>query len=1133
MPAVRMVSDRMPTSLQSWHAWFDAQTIERARTYADEGEVERVVRDGPAVQATVHGHQTYRLSIEAPGLAADGERGLVCGDLSSQCECPVGWRCKHAAAALIALARNLGVPDGLDEDQRPAATPRPSSGQRQPRGAPQPPAPALPVAQAQRDEQSMQVAAWLRAATHRDGSLAAEHQLCWHLLPPRPGGETRWRIGAVLAKRLKSGARGVGKRYPELTRALEQLAPTLGHAELHLLRRLAGLRHPHHAWEEGWLDSACGATGDLLQQLIAGGACHFEGFSNPPLRLGPTRRAELAWTGGKDGWRLEVRPAHGRIIPVDPPWWIDGIEAGPLETGLDAAAFDVLRTMPPVPLALLPTALPVLARLVPGLPDPPVAPAAVPPGGYLLPCRLRLAAPGGYPAGGIEVEALAVWLRYGEVLVEADGAAVARSPDGRTVVRDLPAEQALLAQLAGLGLATDADLRLVRGPGAPRAAVPVAIHRASCEEALRSGSAAVAMPPTVLAAARAAGWTIEGVASAAPDLAAEVIEVQVGEPEGIDWFELHLGIRLGDERIDLTPVIAQLVAGGAGARAALPRIELSGRSWLLMALPDGRLVRLPEDEVARIAARIEALFDAQPPPGRGWRVDRALALQIDDLAAGHAIAGERLGRLVAALRELAVPGEAAPPPGLSAELRPYQRVGLGWMQRLRACGVGGVLADDMGLGKTVQTIAFICAEHAEGRLDRPVLVVCPASLIGTWRAELARFAPGLSVAVLHGVDRLRDPDELLRRHVLITTYGTLLRDQDLFESIELHLAVCDEAQTIKNAAAKAGAAVRRLRARHRLALSGTPLENHLGELHTLMHWLVPGLLGDRSRFERVFRKPIEQDGDAGRAALLRARVAPFMLRRTKAQVAPELPPRTEAVVPLELTATQRELYESVRLAMDRRIREALVAKGLSRSRIDVLDALLKLRQVCCDPRLVRGSESTGAASAKLDWLSDTLPEMADEGRRVLVFSQFTSLLDLVESDVLRPANLPWLRLDGSSRDRQGLVERFQAGEAPVFLLSLKAGGTGLTLTMADTVILLDPWWNPAAEAQAADRAHRIGQDKPVFIYRPVCTGTVEERIQELQRRKKALADALWEGDGQGGAELTEEDIQALLAPLPG
>ena len=322
-----------------------------------------------------------------------------------------------------------------------------------------------------------------------------------------------------------------------------------------------------------------------------------------------------------------------------------------------------------------------------------------------------------------------------------------------------------------------------------------------------------------------------------------------------------------------------------------------------------------------------------------------------------------------------------------------------------------------------------------------------------------------------------------------------------------------------------------LRARHRLCLTGTPLENNLGELWSIMHFLNPGLLGERKRFAQDFRTPIEKHGDMARRDALVARVRPFMLRRTKSAVARDLPARTEIVERLQFDTAQRDLYESVRLATYGQLREEIAARGLARSHIAILAALLKLRQVCCDPRLLRLEHGgRDAGSAKLERLMEMLPEMLAEGRRVLVFSQFTSMLALI-SAALDEAGITYTTLTGETDDRAAPVRRFQSGEVPVFLISLKAGGVGLNLTAADTVILYDPWWNPAAEAQAIDRAHRIGQDKPVFAYRLIALGTVEEKMLELQARKRSLADALLSGSAAASAEITEGDLEALFAPI--
>ncbi len=478
--------------------------------------------------------------------------------------------------------------------------------------------------------------------------------------------------------------------------------------------------------------------------------------------------------------------------------------------------------------------------------------------------------------------------------------------------------------------------------------------------------------------------------------------------------------------------------------------------------------------------------------------------------------------------------DVAVPASLQAELRPYQRQGLNWLQFLRAHHLGGVLADDMGLGKTVQTLAHLLREQEDGRLDRPCLVIAPVSLLGNWRAEAARFAPSLRTRVWHGQGRhgtafAEDCD------LLIAPYSLLQRDKERWLAQPWHIVVLDEAQHIKNATTHAAQVVSALDARQRLALTGTPLENHLGELWSLYHFLMPGFLGSHKRFGELFRTPIEKLGDTDALARLRQRVTPFMLRRTKDVVAQELPPLIESVTRVTLASKQADLYETIRLATEKAVREALAAKGLARSQIQVLDALLKLRQVCCDPRLVKTLPATAKApaSAKLGLLMELLPELLAEGRRVLLFSQFTSMLTLIEAE-LQAAGLAWTKLTGQTQKRDEAIARFTSGEVPLFLISLKAGGTGLNLPQADTVIHYDPWWNPAVEAQATGRAHRMGQTRQVMAYKLVAEGTIEERILALQERKAALAQGLLTGAAAREQPLfTEGDVAELLRPLGG
>jgi SNF2 family DNA or RNA helicase len=442
------------------------------------------------------------------------------------------------------------------------------------------------------------------------------------------------------------------------------------------------------------------------------------------------------------------------------------------------------------------------------------------------------------------------------------------------------------------------------------------------------------------------------------------------------------------------------------------------------------------------------------------------------------------------------------------------------------------LADDMGLGKTLQTLAHIQVEKDAGRLTEPALIIAPVSLMGNWQREAARFCPELRSLVLHGQDRHSAAVNMTEHDLVIAPYSLLHRDRERWLQAQWHLVVLDEAQNIKNASTQAAQVVSQLQTRHRLCLSGTPMENHLGEIWSLFHFLMPGFLGSQQRFKTLFRTPIEKQADPERMTQLRARITPFMLRRTKALVAHELPPKIETVMRVELGGQQADLYETIRLGMEQTVRAALADKGLAKSQITILDALLKLRQVCCDPHLLKLEAAQAvSASAKLEQLMEMLPEMLAEGRRVLLFSQFTSMLTLMEAE-LKKRKLPWVKLTGQSQKRDELIQRFTSGEVPLFLISLKAGGVGLNLPQADTVIHYDPWWNPAVENQATDRAHRIGQTQSVWVVKLVAQGTIEERILALQERKAALADSMYSGATARKEPLfTENDLAELLKPL--
>lgn len=590
-------------------------------------------------------------------------------------------------------------------------------------------------------------------------------------------------------------------------------------------------------------------------------------------------------------------------------------------------------------------------------------------------------------------------------------------------------------------------------------------------------------------------------------------------------FSLDFGIEIDGDRVPLLPILMRLHERGGMASARIAGNEV------VTSLDDGRILKLPAERVARLLAVIEDMIDsASQTRGDTMVLDATAAhtvLDLEDVLTTRWQEGTAIAASVARFRATGEIPEATVPASFKASLRPYQQQGVNWLQHLREHDLGGLLADDMGLGKTAQTIAHLAIEAEAGRLDRPALVIVPTTLVPNWRAELARFAPHLRVVVLHGLDRHERRRDLSGVQVVITTYTVLTRDIEAMAALPWHIVVLDEAQAIKSANSKATHAVCRLDARHRLCLSGTPIENHLGELWSQFAFLMPGLLGNRKSFGRRFRTPIEKDGDPVRRRLLSTRIRPFILRRTKAAVATELPPKHTILRRITLAPDQRELYETIRATMHAKVTEGIAAKGVGQSHILVLDALLKLRQVCCDPRLMRASGS----SSKLDDLLDMVSEMVSEGRRILLFSQFTSMLDLIKPR-LKEAGIAFAELRGDTADRAEPVRAFEAGEMPLFLISLKAGGRGLNLTSADTVIHYDPWWNPAVEDQASDRAHRIGQTKSVFVYKLIAADTVEERIVELQERKAALASLALSEDGSALPTLDAGDIDYLFGATP-
>ncbi|MBL9212759.1 MAG: DEAD/DEAH box helicase [Opitutaceae bacterium] len=572
---------------------------------------------------------------------------------------------------------------------------------------------------------------------------------------------------------------------------------------------------------------------------------------------------------------------------------------------------------------------------------------------------------------------------------------------------------------------------------------------------------------------------------------------------------------------------------------------------------DGKVFLLDAAKLQQLARAQRALSGdptAGLAPRRTQKISAARAAEaqevLEELSPGFQPPAAWQARSTA-LRQLSALAPAPIPAALEATLRPYQRLGVAWLWHLHRHELGGILADEMGLGKTLQALALLCAaqlrvESSELRVQMPgteqsgsslnsprsprstpspgvSLVTCPASLLENWRREAARFAPQLRTFVHHADRRLGSAADFARHDLVITSYGTLARDQALFSAVDFAIVIADEAQHIKNRRSQNAAALRALRARTRFLLTGTPLDNSLDDLRSLFEFLLPGYLT---------KVPAGLRGDERTwyDERLRAQTAPYILRRTKRAVAPELPAKLEQVVWCEFTPAQARLYRETQERSERELFD-LEASGASEARLKfaALTQLLRLRQICCDPRLV-SPDAPAAASAKLESFQELLAEAIDDGHRVLVFSQFTSLLALLRTE-LEAQQVGYCYLDGSmtTRARQSEVDRFQgAPDVPVFLLSLKAGGTGLNLTGADTVVHFDPWWNPAAEAQATDRAHRIGQSRVVTSYKLIASGTVEEKVLALQDEKRALLAGVFEASDAAAAKLSLAELKSLL-----
>ena len=1079
-------------------------------------------RRGDTITALVQGSrsQPYRVQIQIKG----SQQRLTMRDT---CSCPLATHCKHIVATLLAA---LHDPPKVMANAPKAPIPPP------------PPQPAL----------DSSIAQWLqrldRTIAQGKNPLAVDESYSlFYMLKTAAYDPTELSVELCLIKRLKSGALGTPRKFsPTADSSQRHLYP----ADQELLVQLEAARR--HARQTAYyadrfpLQKNYGEK--LLTAILATGRCHWLSPTHPPLCLAPAKTARFDWQSDESGCqtvRLIQPEGCDQVVSIDQLWYVDKNQSqlGVLETGLDPQVARLLLSAPKIP----PTQAKVVAdwwqaqTLLSPMSQPKTfitsAPEKIKPTPCLRLFPKSIQSPGDYknhwqPVSATQpLAALSFRYRRQTVAWEKPGDTLHQIENQQLtpLIRDKQREQQAFNTLIDHDL-----LPINQHPDLARL-------NSACGSYFLVGHDRrdpLKFSLEALPRLRAQGWEIE----IADDYPYRVIDApledwysDIEEDRGYEWFSLELGIILNGEKINLLPILQQLIQQSGGNSAAL----LNASAPIPVRLADGRFLALPADRVRHILNILIELYDSDSlTDEQRLRLSNLQALRLLELEAAMDSAqlrwfgGERLRRQAAKIADFKgiVPVKA--PPEFQGELRPYQQEGLSWLQFLREYEWAGILADDMGLGKTVQALAHLTVEKVSGRMKNPSLVIAPTSLMFNWRCEAEQFSPELKVLVLHGAERKNQFEQMAQFDLVLTTYPLLIRDKEQLLKQDFHLLILDEAQFIKNAKSLATQIVQQIRANHRLCLTGTPLENHLGELWSLFHFMMPGLLGDAKQFQRLFRKPIEKEGNDERRQHLARRIAPFLLRRTKDKVVRELPDKVEMIRHVELSGAQRDLYETIRMTMQEKLRREIARLGLARSHIIILDALLKLRQVCCDPRLLKmkTTRRQQAASAKLELLMTLLPELLEEGRRILLFSQFTGMLALIE-DELNQRGIPYLILTGQTKDRATPVRRFQQNEAPLFLISLKAGGTGLNLTAADTVIHYDPWWNPAVENQATDRAHRIGQSKTVFVYKLVAKGTVEEKILQMQQNKRALMDGLFSNPAAGKLPLSEKDLQSLFEPL--
>lgn len=1078
---------------------FEAKILLRGQEYFENGHVLNIRFSDGLLKGRVKGSSSQIYDVHMDLKVWPTKR--------ASCTCTASTNCKHAAACLFAL-RDREKANSLSQ---PA------------------------------NKLDKRLDSWLKNLRAQEASVVKAHEATHHLTYlielKLIGYEHKVVIKLALAKLLKRG--GYGKMIPFNSLSDSKKQHFIGD-DNDLVAQLL-----FKCGVAGWFDSLTIRNSELLAGIIATGRAFFSDDQENAIQMGETYTGTCEWILAHNGRQNLLLMHEGKAVKpllLDESWYFDytDVTMGYLKTSYPIKQLGHLLEAPPIPLEQAPLLAKKMVQTCPEFPVPQI----------FEKYELRQVAPepllilDAVSEGNEEL----AWLYDDEeelnalftarIVFNYAGLMIASTEDCDTVVvqqgdvliqypRDKEFEREKLADVQQM-------LRLRVPKSGEKAQWQASKNADYILENISQPADLEFLYSQVVPLLKSQGWHVEFASSLYQEVvsADEVEWFSDLQESTTDFFSYQLGILVEGKTVSIVPLVADLIQRYSGGD--------------IDSLPDEQLVKLPLDdgralqlEMGRIKPLVRLLLQF------GLRhIDENQHLQINkyqlilmqeaELALeatksrwqGAETLRDELKRLIKAtdIPEIEVPR------GLQAQLRDYQRYGLSWMQFLRTSRFSGILADDMGLGKTVQTLTHLQYEKEQGRLKTATLIVAPTSLVGNWQAEARRFTPELKVLVYHGSERHQDNFD--DYDLVVSTYGLIHRDKEKFISYPFYYLILDEAQFIKNARTKTTQIIQQLHAAHRLCLTGTPLENHLGELWSLFHFLMPGLLGDAKQFRLWFRTPIEKYADIARREVLAKRVKPFILRRTKNQVASELPPKTEMTRTIEISGPQRDLYEAIRMSMEKKVRDAIVKQGLGKSHIIILDALLKLRQICCDPRLLSLPEATMAhgTSGKLETLMELLDNLVGEGRRVLVFSQFTSMLQLIENE-LQARHYDYLKLTGQTQNRQAMVETFQEGKTPVFLISLKAGGTGLNLTRADTVIHYDPWWNPAVEDQATDRTHRIGQENPVFVYKLITAGTVEEAILGMQERKRQLVDGILSADPAKAMSLSEEDIDQFFVPL--